>query len=272
MSYDKYIKYKNKYLQLKAKYTQVGGVKMWTIIKNPEQLDTTPITKQESDALNHTVSKNLGKNIEIKSGELKDINGNNVKDAEGKPVGYRYTINSDGTTGQRISKKGTYKMTLTESTFLPPPAPTASSASYRSPPALTASSASYRPPSTPPPALTASSASYRPPTASTASASYRPPTAPSTPASANIHDIQKKFPDLPAFMSIYESNIPNAPSFIALVVEWNDLFFLDINKEKNKDGVKFKKIDDKHVDMTFRGNTYSLENNDEPSIWMHILN
>ena len=66
MSYDKYIKYKNKYLQLKAKYTQVGGAGMWTIIKNLGQLDTTPITKQESDALNHAVSKNPGKNIEIK--------------------------------------------------------------------------------------------------------------------------------------------------------------------------------------------------------------
>lgn len=116
MSYDKYIKYKNKYLQLKAKYTQVGGVGMWTINKNPGQLDTTPITKQESDALNYAVSKNPRQVIEIKSKELKDRNGNNVIDAQGKPVGYQYRIETDGKRGVRISyKNGTlivYNMNL----------------------------------------------------------------------------------------------------------------------------------------------------------------
>ena len=53
MSYDKYIKYKNKYLQLKAKYTQIGGNLIWEI-DNLEQHDTpatTQITAEESNAL-----------------------------------------------------------------------------------------------------------------------------------------------------------------------------------------------------------------------------
>ena len=61
MSYDKYIKYKNKYLQLKAKYTQVGGAGMWTIIYEKGQTETTPITQEESNRLNEVISINRGK-------------------------------------------------------------------------------------------------------------------------------------------------------------------------------------------------------------------
>ncbi len=275
MSYDKYIKYKNKYLQLKAKYTQVGGAGMWTIEYEEGQDKTTPITQEESDRLNDIIRQNMNANITIEPSTLKNKDNDLLTNEKGD-MKYKYIIHADGKTGKRISKSGEYTMKLTEST--PPPSasyryPLQSSASGASAPSpqpqrAYAPSVSYYPPSTPPPA---SSASYRSPT--TSSASYRPPPAPSAPpassASAKILDLQKKFPNLPAFMSIYESNNPNAPPFIALVVEWNDLSFLGINKEIDRDNVKFKRINDKQVDMTFRGKKYSLINNGEPSIWIH---
>jgi hypothetical protein len=98
-------------------------------------------------------------------------------------------------------------MTLKSSTFSPPPA-------------------SYLPPTAPPPAPTASSASAYPPPPP-------PPTAPSTSASANILELQEKFRDLPTFMYIYKKNLNGQP-YTALVVEWNDLFFLDTNKKKKE--------------------------------------
>ncbi len=58
MSYDKYVKYKNKYLQLKAIYTQIGGVRMWIIDESQEKPKTTAIYREESEALN--VAINLG--------------------------------------------------------------------------------------------------------------------------------------------------------------------------------------------------------------------
>ncbi len=78
MSYDKYIKYKNKYLQLKAKYTQVGGNLKW-VIDNVYQhgpAATTQITDEESDALNNVKSKNSERAVTIGNGELKDARGN----------------------------------------------------------------------------------------------------------------------------------------------------------------------------------------------------
>jgi hypothetical protein len=277
MSYDKYIKYKNKYLQLKTKYTQVGGVGMWTIKYDEGQPDTTPITQEESNRLNAIISQNMNTLITINPGGLTDENGKLLKNNKGE-MKYKYIINADGKTGERISKSGSYKMNLIDithpSSAYPPP-PTASASAYPPPPIA---SVSYRPPTTPPPptATTAptASVSYRPPTTPpppTASASaypppptasYRLPTAPST-------TILELKPNLPSFMSIYK---PDEPPYTALVVEWYDLFFLDTNKEKVKDDVKFKKIDYTHVDMTFRGKTYSLENNGEPNIWIHKFN
>ena len=304
MSYDKYIKYKNKYLQLKAKYTQVGGAGMWTI-NNLSQYGhpaTTPITQEESNAILKRMSLSKNRSVNIDSGTLLNVSSNKMND-------YGYTIYSNGTTGTRNSKRGKYDMTLKEST-----PPTTSSASYRastassasapplqpqhayappslsyqppSPPPPPVSSVSYQPPSTPP---TASSASYRAPSTPppVSSASYRAPppassapssTPPASSTSAKILDLQKEFPNLPAFMSIYESNNPNVPQYTALVVELFDLSFLGINEEKTRydvndtkkrDGITFKKINDKQVDMTFKGKKYSLINNGEINIWMH---
>jgi hypothetical protein len=282
MSYDKYIKYKNKYLQLKAKYTQVGGAGMWTI-NNLSQYGhpaTTPITQEESNAILKRMSLSKNRSVNIDSGTLLNVSSNKMND-------YGYTIYSNGTTGTRNSKRGKYDMTLKEST-----PPTTSSASYRASTASSASapppvsSVSYQPPSTPP---TASSASYRAPSTPppVSSASYRAPppassapssTPPASSTSAKILDLQKEFPNLPAFMSIYESNNPNVPQYTALVVELFDLSFLGINEEKTRydvndtkkrDGITFKKINDKQVDMTFKGKKYSLINNGEINIWMH---
>ena len=101
MSYDKYIKYKNKYLQLKAKYTQVGGAKRW-VITNVHQhgiTATTQITIEESDALNKVKSFNKGRAVSIPL--------NNLVDATGNRYNYIYTIDANGETGKRTSLKGT---------------------------------------------------------------------------------------------------------------------------------------------------------------------
>lgn len=53
MSYDKYLKYKNKYLQLKAKHLQMGGGLVWKIL-NLEQHGlpaTTQITEKKMNFL-----------------------------------------------------------------------------------------------------------------------------------------------------------------------------------------------------------------------------
>jgi hypothetical protein len=271
MSYDKYIKYKNKYLQLKAKYTQVGGGLMWTI-NNLSQYGlpvTTPITQEESNAILKRMQLSENRSVNIDSKTLLNVSGNKIND-------YGYTINSDGITGTRNSKRGKYDMTLKEST--PPPAPTASSV-FNYHPSTPPPSASYRYPLP----SSASGASYRSPPASSASYShpftppppvshipYQPPSASS--ASAKILDLEKEFPDLPTFMSIKEIKNPNVPPYIGLVVEWNDLFFLDTNDTKIRNDIEFKRINDKQVDMTFRGKKYSLINNGDPSIWIHRFN
>ena len=90
MSYDKYIKYKTKYLQLKAKHVQQGGAYMW-VITDPR---TTPITPAESRLLEE-------QSIIINSGEL------------GPGYSYSYKINANGT-GTRTSKTGTYEMTYVQ--------------------------------------------------------------------------------------------------------------------------------------------------------------
>lgn len=81
MSYDKYIKYKTKYLQLKAKHVQQGGAGRWTIAPG-----TMPITPTESKLLDERKSKGTSVNI-----------------------GYSYVINSDGRTGTRTSIKNGIK-------------------------------------------------------------------------------------------------------------------------------------------------------------------
>jgi len=85
MSYDKYIKYKTKYLQLKAKHVQQGGAGKWII-----EVGTTPITLAESRLLEERKSNGI----------------------PGKPViiGYSYVINPNGITGIRTSLKGGVKI------------------------------------------------------------------------------------------------------------------------------------------------------------------
>ena len=116
MSYDKYIKYKNKYLQLKAKYTQIGGGQIWFIEQpyNHEFLQTAEITITENNALLRMIK--IGEMVVINPGTLLDENKKKIND-------FSYIINSDGVSGTRSYNNKTFNMTLKE----------------------------YRPPSTPPP-------------------------------------------------------------------------------------------------------------------------
>jgi hypothetical protein len=192
MSYDKYIKYKNKYLQLKAKYTQVGGAGMWTIFKTEKQPTTTPITKEESDALNAIIQPMLSKQtqekeINIPSGSLKDKQGNV------KGYSYKITINADGIKGglkgKRTSKNGEYDMifipddtsgasALPQSRAPPPPPPASAPPSSAS---GVSSAPLYAPPTYSPPSYRSASGappqSQRayPPSTSYRSASGAPP-------------------------------------------------------------------------------------------------
>lgn len=65
---------------------------------------TTPITQEESNALNKLIQLNKGMELNIIGGTLID--------ASGKKYDYSYKINADGKTGTRTSLKGTYNMIL----------------------------------------------------------------------------------------------------------------------------------------------------------------
>lgn len=131
MSYDKYIKYKTKYLQLKAKNVQQGGAMMRVIDSG-----TTPITITESELLDKR--KIPGQRVVIGSKELSP----NYR--------YSYVINADGISGTRTSMKDgvltIYKMTYKNvpdasqspggQVYAPPPLSSAQQAppTLRSPP------------------------------------------------------------------------------------------------------------------------------------------
>jgi hypothetical protein len=95
MSYDKYIKYKTKYLQLKAKHVQQGGARGWVIRDRCKHgmPPTNEITEEESNLLD--IKKIKGTQVIIRSKELLPT------------IFYSYVINADGITGTRISKRGT---------------------------------------------------------------------------------------------------------------------------------------------------------------------
>jgi hypothetical protein len=187
MSYDKYIKYKNKYLQLKAKYTQVGGNLKWEIDNVFEHGEpaTTQITKEESALL--VLNSTSGKQKVIDYGHLINERGQKLINEEGE-MNYKYVINADGRLGSRSSKKGTYEMTLT---YIPDDTPRASA-----PPAIPPSStpirasgaSAYAPPAIPPPSTPIhASGLYAPPLHSASGASVYAPTAippPSTPSTS----------------------------------------------------------------------------------------
>jgi hypothetical protein len=94
MSYDKYIKYKTKYLQLKAKHVQQGGAGGWVIRDRCKHgmPPTKEITEQESILLD--TKKIKGTQVIIRSNELLPA------------ISYSYVINADGITGTRKSKRG----------------------------------------------------------------------------------------------------------------------------------------------------------------------
>lgn len=126
MSYDKYIKYKNKYLQLKTKYTQVGGGLLWVITNLSKYGKATePITEKESNAINKRIPTSFDKTVEIEYGTLQDNDGNKIND-------YGYTIYSDGNTGTRNSFRGKYEMTLTYKQEPPAQPPRYASGAYGS--------------------------------------------------------------------------------------------------------------------------------------------
>ena len=172
MSYDKYIKYKNKYLQLKAKYTQVGGNLIW-VIDNLLQHGppaTTPITQEESALL--VLNSTSGKQQVIEFGHLRNANGHKLKNEKGE-MNYKYVINADGRTGTRSSKKGTYKMTLT---FIPDDIPRASAPPLSIPPHSASGSSAYAPPAYPSPPH--ASAYSQPQRSASGASAYAPPATP----------------------------------------------------------------------------------------------
>ena len=283
MSYDKYIKYKNKYLQLKAKYTQVGGNFKWAIdnVYQHGPTATTLITQQESDALNEVILKNKGHAVTIKSKELKD--------ASNKKYDYSYTINADGITGTRSSLKGTYNMKLRY--YAPPatPPPPASGASAYAPPAIRASA--YAPPATPPPrasgptlgptlgsiyesnALDATiplskfnsygatdATDYRPPRAS----AYAPPATP-PPAPLSLQELGP----LPSFMELGTVEIAGTPRYRTLTVTGSDIGELLTNDIIKKGNATFKKISDNQINMTYKGNVYPLKPTWQTYVWVY---
>lgn len=145
MSYDKYIKYKTKYLQLKAKHVQQGGAGIWVIADG-----TTPITPEESKLLDKR--KILGQEVVIGSKNLSP------------GYMYSYVINADGVTGSRTSMKDgvktAYKMTYKSDPddwakfFQPALLPRSSSSLHAQPPPLPvylpSPSSAPLPPSPPP--------------------------------------------------------------------------------------------------------------------------
>jgi hypothetical protein len=259
MSYDKYIKYKSKYLQLKAKYTQVGGAGMWTISKKEGQKDTTPITQEESDALNKVISNKKGQKVIIKHGELRDMNGNkliNYKDGIPNEMNYKYVINADGKSGTRISLKGEYDMSLlsvyTKGAY-------GSSAPASSAPV-------YALPSTP---RSVSGASAHPGAyGSSAPASSAPVYAlPSTPRSASSVPFLYEIPNLPVYFTIsnkFDSN--TGQRYIEVCVKKFELMqhLTKIGDSIIIDGIKYTKNTGSTIQMKTKNNyIYQLNNTGE---------
>jgi hypothetical protein len=256
MSYDKYIKYKNKYLQLKAKYTQVGGNLRW-VIDDLEQHGppaTTPITQEESIAINKKIPSSGDRSIEIKAGTLKDTNDNKISV-------YGYTIYSSGAEGTRNSLRGTYSMKLKDISIVPASITQPPRSAYPPPPSSahllsTPPHPSYVPPSTPPP--------HHPPSTSTSvsgASAFRVP-----PPSSKPHPGDK----LPLFMSIgtiYDEY--GNKSHSTLVVQIIGLGFLGINQTIKKDDAIFNRINEKQINMTFRGNTYPLGSTADADTWTY---
>jgi len=229
MSYDKYIKYKSKYLQLKAKYTQVGGAGMWTISKKEGQKDTTPITQEESDALNKVISNKKGQKVIIKHGELRDMNGNkliNYKDGIPNEMNYKYVINANGINGTRESRNDIYNMLLVPDDTQGASAPTAPS-----------SRSEYAPSSTPPPL----------------------PLPPS--------DIPTKFSNL--LMITQNYNKDETLSNTILTAFHIQLQFMKINENFNIDDLSFYKVSNSQINMKYNNVTYPLSPTNNPTIWIY---
>jgi hypothetical protein len=274
MSYDKYIKYKNKYLQLKAKYTQVGGAGMWTIFKTEKQLTTTPITQEESDALNAIIQFNKGMELNFDSSVLRDKRGQSLTNKHGD-MKYIYIINADGKTGKRTSINGEYDMifipddtsgasALPQSRAPPPPPPASA-------PPSSASGAPPQPQRAYPPSTSYRSASGAPP--QRASTSTPPPPYPQQRAYPPHPSAPLLSPDklgqLPLYMS--NSSIVDAEGISkrVLTVRDYDIGFLQTNEKIDKDGIVFTKINEALVNMEFRGQIYPLSPTNEASVWVY---
>lgn len=265
MSYDKYIKYKSKYLQLKAKYTQVGGAGMWTIFYEEGRKITTPITLEESNTLNETISKNKGKEVIINYGDLRDINGKKLKNDKGD-MNYKYIINADGISGTRISTNGNYKMILVRddtqgashsrvfahpsTTTLPPP--------HHAPPPFAFSASAhpgaYAPPSIPPPGY--ASSTFTPPRPS-----YAPP--PPPPRSASSVPFLYDIPDLPDYFTIYDKYDSNGNRYKVVCVKKFELMqhLTNIGDSITIDGIVYTKNTGSTIQMKTKNNyIYDLNN------------
>jgi len=82
MEYQKYLKYKTKYLQLKAKLTQLGGALIWVT-------DVKPITPSESEYIQQQYSERNTSEFTIPPPHSRQE--------------YRYRLNIDKDTGERIN-------------------------------------------------------------------------------------------------------------------------------------------------------------------------
>jgi len=285
MSYDKYIKYKNKYLQLKAKYTQVGGNLKWVIDNVFEHGEpaTTQITKEESALL--VLNSTSGKEQVIEAGHLINERGQKLKNEEGE-MNYEYVINADGRTGSRSSKKGTYKMTLK---FISDDTPRASAPPLSMLPQRSASGASaYAPPATPPPPASGPTlgsiyessvpdatiplsnfkyygsryaTDYHPPSASGAYAP--PPPAPLSPL------LLQKLGPLPSFMELGTVEMKDRPRYRTLTVNGYDIGYLQPNNILKKDEATFIRVNDEQINMTFRDNVYPLKPTAKTDVWVY---
>jgi hypothetical protein len=240
MSYDKYIKYKSKYLQLKAKYTQVGGAGLWTIFYKEGQKKTTPITQQESNALNKVISKNKGTIVIIDHGELKDTQGERLKNDKGE-MNYSYVINADGKTGKRKSLSGTYIMILL-------PDDTQSASAYGAPPAY---GAPHRSASGPPPR-----SAYTAPLPST------PPPLPMPPS-----DIPSTLSNLLQITKYFNENQTHVHNVLSVTNE--NLRFMKVNDELKIGDILFNKVSDTQINMKYNNITYPLTHTRNGGIWIY---
>jgi hypothetical protein len=85
MEYQKYLKYKTKYLQLKAKLTQLGGAPRWNV-------NVAPITPEESKYIQQKYVAGFSNSFEIPSPY--------------STQGYKYKLDIDKGTGVRINITG----------------------------------------------------------------------------------------------------------------------------------------------------------------------